>query len=438
MVTFRLILRSDFLSMNENFKALSLSFKNTPIHIREQVSLSDESVGRLLNYFKEFTAVTDVLILSTCNRTEVYYLNDSELSEDIIKLIGIEKNIQSLDQIKPFFESIENHEKAVERLFRVSMGLEAQVVGDIQISNQVKRAYQLSADLNLAGPFLHRLMHTIFFTNKRVVQETPFRDGAASVSYAATDLVKTLTAEISNPRVLVVGVGEIGEDVCRNLVGATRLSVKITNRSEEKAKALAAECNFSTHPFDSLWEAVNEADIIISSIGTDNPIFTKEKVDQLNILSFKYFIDLSVPRSVGINVEENPAAIVYNVDNVKSKADEALEKRIKSIPEVEHIIKESLEEFKDWSKEMIVSPTINNLKNALEQIRQEEVARYLKDLEGAESKIVDKVTKSMMQKILKLPVLQLKAACKRGEAETLIDVLNDLFNLEQQDQKVNH
>lgn len=416
--------------MKENFKAISLSFKNAPIEIREQVSLNDEAIGRLLNYFKEFTSVSDVLVLSTCNRTEVYYFNEKELSEDIIKLIGIEKGISDFSSFTPYFEIINDHNDAVQRLFRVSMGLEAQVVGDIQISNQVKRAYQQSADLQLAGPFLHRLMHTIFFTNKRVVQETPFRDGAASVSYAATELVKTLTTDIKNPRVLVVGVGEIGEDVCRNLVGDSRLSVKITNRTEDKAVQLAAECNFEVHPYTELWEGVNEADVVISSVGASEPIFTKEKVDSLNILSFKYFIDLSVPRSVSNEVEENPAALVFNVDSVKSKADEALEKRIKAIPQVESIIEESMDEFNDWSKEMAVSPTINNLKNALEQIRQEELARYLKEIEGEDCKIVDKVTKSMMQKILKLPVLQLKAACKRGEEETLIGVLNDLFNLE--------
>lgn len=421
--------------MYQNFKALSLSFKNAPIQIREQVSLSDEAVGRLLHYFKEFTSATDVMVLSTCNRTEVYYLSENELTEDIIKLIGIEKGVSNFDHIKPFFEIINDHQEAIKHLFFVSMGLEAQVVGDLQISNQVKRAYQASADLQLAGPFLHRLMHSIFFTNKRVVQETTFRDGAASVSYAATELVKTLTSEIISPKVLVVGVGEIGEDVCRNLIGANKLSVKITNRTEEKAQRLALECGFEVEPFADLWKSVSEADVIISSVGSENPLFTKEKVDELDILSFKYFIDLSVPRSVGIDVEENPAAIVYNVDSIKSKADAALEKRTTAIPQVQSIIEEAITEFNDWSKEMIVSPTINNLKNALEQIRQEELARYLKEINASESEIVEKVTKSMMQKIIKLPVLQLKAACKRGEAETLIDLLNDLFDLEKKQLK---
>jgi glutamyl-tRNA reductase len=423
--------------MYQNFKALSLSFKNTPIHIREQVSLNEAISTRLLNYLKEYTSATDVLILSTCNRTEIYYLNDEDLSIDLIKLIGIEKGVQQIENIRPYFNSITDHDTAVKHLFDVSIGLEAQVVGDVQISNQVKRAYQASADLELAGPFLHRLMHTIFFTNKRVIQETTFRDGAASVSYAATELVKTLTTEIITPKILVVGVGEIGEDVCRNLVGTQNIEVKITNRTDAKAKELAAECGFDTLDFDNLWQGVNDADVIISSVSTDSALFTKSKVSELEILSFKYFIDLSVPRSVEIEVEDIPAAIVYNVDNIKAKADSALEMRVQAIPDVENIIAEAIEEFQDWSKEMIVSPTINNLKNALEQIRQEELGRYIKNLDSKESQIVEKITKSMMQKIIKLPVLQLKAACKRGEAETLIDVLNSLFNLEEETKKVN-
>jgi len=135
-------------------------------------------------------------------------------------------------------------------------------------------------------------------------------------------------------------------------------------------------------------------------------------------------------------VEDVPGALVYNIDDIQSKASEALDKRLSAIPAVKNIISESINDFNDWSKEMIVSPTIKKLKNALEEIRKEEIAKYLKEASDTESQIIDKVTKSMMQKIMKLPVLQLKAACKRGEAENLIDILNDLFDLEKQSEKV--
>ena len=160
--------------MQTKFRVVSLSHKSAPVHIRELISLDELAIERLLLKLKEFFSVTDTLVLSTCNRTEVYYSHESDLSIELIKLIGIERGLANAISYFDYFQVLNEEQKAVTHLFRVSMGLEAQVVGDIQILNQVKRSYQTAADLELAGPFLHRLMHTIFFTNKRVVQETAF------------------------------------------------------------------------------------------------------------------------------------------------------------------------------------------------------------------------------------------------------------------------
>ena len=208
--------------MHNNFKAISLSHKSAPVAIRESVALNEEACRKLLKYFKEFTDLEDVLVLSTCNRTEVYYCADSDRSSEIIKLIGIQKGFEDIRAYIPYFENIDQHKKAVNHLFRVAIGLESQVVGDMQISNQVKRAYQFTADEDLAGPFLHRLLHTIFFTSKRVVQETTFRDGAASVSFAATEMAIAFSTEIEQPRILICGLGEIGTDVCKNLASTLK------------------------------------------------------------------------------------------------------------------------------------------------------------------------------------------------------------------------
>lgn len=418
--------------MQNQFKAVSLSYKKAPLEIREVISLSEEACKGLLHLLRDYTAASDVLVLSTCNRTEVYYSAEEDLSGEIIKLIGILNKLPRIADYAGYFKVLNNSDAAVSHLFHVAMGLEAQVVGDIQISNQVKRAYQWSADENMAGPYLHRLMHTIFFTNKKVVQETSFRDGAASVSYAATELIEELTADIIAPRILVIGVGEIGTDACRNLANFNRGSITITNRTHSKAEEMATECGFQTIPFEQVREAIALADVVVCSVAAQKPFITKELVADQEILSHKFFIDLSVPRSIEMAVEDIPGVLLYNVDDIENKATAVLEKRKAAIPQVERIITESIAEFNDWSKEMMVSPTIHKLKNALEQIRQEEITRYLKNLNEEEAKAVEKVTRSMMQKIIKLPVLQLKAACKRGEAETLIDVLNNLFDLEGQ------
>lgn len=416
--------------MEENFKAVSLTYKTAPVEVRELFSLDEGACKKLMLSLREVVGVYEMLILSTCNRTEVYYSSPEDLSEPIIKMIGILKGNLDISRYTDYFQNIPIHNNAVQHLFEVSIGLDAQVVGDMQITNQVKSAYQWAADMNMAGPFLHRLMHTIFFTNKRVVQETGFRDGAASVSYATAELSEELAAEIPNPTVLVIGLGEMGADVFKNILESAVSNILVTNRTLSKAEELAAGTRAKVIPFESAWDAIQNADIIICSIYREDPFITRQKVEALEILSFKYFIDISVPRSIEGAVEEIPGAIVYHIDNIRNRASEALEKRIQSIPKVKTIITQSIAEFNNWSKEMVVSPTINKLKNALEQIRQEELARYMKSLTDEESKKVDMITRNIMQKIIKLPVLQLKAACKKGEAETLIDVLNDLFNLE--------
>ena len=175
---------------------------------------------------------------------------------------------------------------------------------------------------------------------------------------------------------------------------------------------------------------MNEADVIVCSIQKSEPFITTDIVKEFDIPSYKLFIDLSVPRSIETTIEEVPGVILYNVDNIKSKASETLEKRLAAVPKVEEIITESIEEFYNWKKEMMVSPTINKLKSTLEQIRKEELARFLKNSDPKEYAVIDKITKSMMQKILKVPVVQLRAACQRDQAEEMIEFISDLFDLD--------
>jgi glutamyl-tRNA reductase len=415
--------------MYNQFKSISLSHRNAPLAVREQLALNEDSGKGIMLRLKDFFEITDVLVVSTCNRTEIYYSASEDLNDEIIKLLLIEKGIADQESFLGYFEKFSDGEQAVRHLFEVATGLHSQVVGDMQIPNQIKHAYQWTADLNLAGPFLHRLLHTIFFANKRVAQETFFRDGAASVSYASIELLDGL---MPNPKILVVGLGEIGTDVCRNLAGRQGCDVTMLNRTRSKSEKLAEELGFRVADFQNIEEEVSRADVIVTSIMRDEPFFTKEMMVRLRGMSFKYFIDLSVPRSVSPDVEEVPGVMLYTIDAIRSRADQALHKRLAAVPDVREIIDEAVAEFNDWSREMIVSPTIQKLKGALEQIRKEELTRFTKNLTESELEKVEKITMSMMQKILKLPVLQLKAACKRGEAETLIDVLNDLFNLEKQ------
>jgi glutamyl-tRNA reductase len=413
-------------------KAISLSYKTASLPLREALALDEQACRRLLTKIKEITTISEALVISTCNRTEIYYVCEEDVSLALIKLLGVEKCIDHIDSYIPYFQVINDHHEAVTHLFRVSIGLESQVVGDLQIINQVKNAYQWTADAQLAGTFLHRLLHTIFFTNKKVVQETAFRDGAASVSYATVEMIEELASQLINPQILVIGVGEIGADVIKNLASTSLENIKIANRTIEKATALAQECKCEVVPFENIQKAIQEADFVISAVQLDAPFITYSTISALSILRFKYFFDLAVPRSIEPEIEHINGVLLYNIDAINNRVNETLKRRKSTIPQVEMIVNQAIAEFDNWTKEMIVSPVIQKLKNLLEQIRKEELGRYVKQLDEVEMEKIDRITKNMMQKIIKMPVLQLKAACKRGEAETLADVLTDLFDLEKE------
>ncbi|NBB28373.1 glutamyl-tRNA reductase [Cellulophaga sp. BC115SP] len=420
--------------MQNQFKSISLSYKSAPLAVREQVALNEDEIKNFSLRIRDMFDIQEVILVSTCNRTEVYYVSEENRNTDIIKLLLLDKGIATTDEYFAYFQQYNAQADAVQHLFEVATGLHSQVVGDLQIPNQVKQSYQIAADLNMAGPFLHRLMHTIFFANKRVAQETAFRDGAASTSYAAVALTEEMTQNIALPKVLILGLGEIGIDVCKNMADKEFAEITVMNRTRAKAEAIAEGHNFRIADFVDMEEEIKRADVIISSVMIDKPLITKEMIQSMEILTFKYFIDLSVPRSVEENLEEIPGVLVYNIDTLRQRADEALQTRLESIPHVQQIISEATAGFEDWSKEMVVSPTINKLKNALEQIRKEELARHLKNLSPEESEKLDKITMGIVQKIIKMPVLQLKAACKRGEADQLVDVINEIFDLEKQNE----
>ena len=417
--------------MTYPFKAVSLTYKKAPLAIRELLALDEAACGRLLHKLQYEVGLSDLLVLSTCNRTEVYYSAESNQSAAIIEALGQVKGMINSIDWQPYFTIFSSTQAAIRQLFEVALGLDAQVVGDMQISNQVKRAYQRSAEAKAAGSFLHRLLHTILAANKRVQQETAFRDGAASTSYATLELVRELTAGMVQPRVLIVGLGEIGQDICRHFGKSKRFAqVTVCNRTRFTADSLAAENNLQVLDFERIADGLLNADVVISSVTASSPFFTRSLVGALGIERPLFFIDLSVPRSVDADLEGVPGVLVYNIDTIQNKASQALAQRLAAIPLVHTIIEESMSTLQDWMREMQVTPTIQKLKSTLEQLRQQEMGRLQKKVSANEARLLDEVTKSLTQKFLKLPVLQLKAACQRGEADQLTAVLVELFALE--------
>ncbi len=416
--------------MQKHFKAIGISYKNTSLEVRESVAFDETQTKQFLGSVRELTGIEEALLVSTCNRTELYYYANKDWNRELARLIDVFHSNDA--QLFSKHCVIYNHDEALNQLFKVSLGLESMVLGDIQISNQIKKSYQWTADEQMAGPFLHRLLHTIFYTNKRAVQETSIHDGTASVASAAVDLANKFMMNYVSPKVLVVGLGEIGQNVAENLKG-TSAQVTLVNRSFEKTQKLADELSFESRRFEDLNALINDAHIVISAVQAETPVITSEMIRESGVP--RLFIDLSVPRSIDNSLETLPGVLLYNVDQLEEKTASALLKRDAAVTEVQMILEKSIEEFNNWAQEMEVSPAIKKFKNALEEIRKEELSRYLEKADAEQIKLLEDATKSMMQRVIKLPVLQLKAACKRGEADQLVGLLNDLFNLEKEETK---
>ncbi len=418
--------------MSNFFKAILLSYNTAPVEIREIFALSKEESRVLLNSIKENTDIQEALIISTCNRTELYYSSTNDVSDPLLKLLCALKDCCQ-DIAKENFEILNEQEETIRHLFKVAAGLDAKVVGDMQIAGQVKAAYELSVEMEMAASFLHRLMHTVFFTNKRIVKETFFRSGIASVSFATSEWIEELIEDKKEVHVLVIGIGKMGKDVCKTLVELGFSNITIVNRTISKSEELAAElsqkCKINTGTLENIYDHIQQADVIVSAAETEEPIIRMEGLKGINYMKHKFFMDLSMPRNIEKEIEELPGIVLYNIDDIELKTSEAVQLRKASIPQVKIIIEESTMEFSDWCSNRKVSPVIQKMRETFEQIREEEIERYKRKMSLEAQEMVEILTKSIIQKIIKNPVLQLKAACVRGESEDMIKMLNEVFDL---------
>ncbi|HHG85106.1 MAG TPA: glutamyl-tRNA reductase, partial [Bacteroidetes bacterium] len=302
--------------MQAQFKVLSLSHEKAPLAIRELMHLDEVACNRLALRLQAVLDLNEILVLSTCNRTEIYYMSISDHSEAILGILCLEKGLGSAEKYKQYFEWIDEAEAAVRHLFAVSIGLKSTVIGDLQISNQVKKAYSRAAELKQAGPFVHRLLHTIFHCNKRVQQETEYRDGAASVSYAAAELAKELVAFHQAPSVLVIGAGEMGSDVARNLDSDRFSRLAVMNRSPERAQILAAEIQAEWVPYENLGAVIPQFNVVITAVQTAMPILKRAHLKPQATFDQKFLVDLSVPRGIDADVSDIPGVILYDIDEI--------------------------------------------------------------------------------------------------------------------------
>lgn len=419
-----------------NLFAVGISHHTASVEVREKMWLSEAEVRRALAELKQ-RYFSECVLVSTCNRTELYGIPSSGQPIDVSALAAFLidfKNASSL--VHPDHFRSEVSETAVHQLFRVASGIDSMVIGDIQILNQVKEAFSASREANAMGPIMNRLMQATLHVGKRVRSETMICEGAVSVSYAAVELASKIFADLARKSVLLIGAGETGELTLKHLVAKGISRIRIANRTREKAEALAAPLGGTVVEYAGMLEALTDADIVMTSVQNPTYIIGPEEIHKamrLRLNSPLIIIDIGVPRNVDPATRRIGNVFLYDIDSLKTVVDKNLERRTAEIPSVNNILKQELDDFLKWYDALQVGPTIQELRELFEAIRQQEVDRNINRFTAEDRELVDLVTKRIINKLLHQPMTVLKEGTEggNGQTETLwrIQAVRELFGI---------
>jgi glutamyl-tRNA reductase len=340
------------------FFIAGINYKKTDATIRGMFAINNDQYADILKTAPAF-GLHSLFIISTCNRTEIYGFADN--AGQLISLLcsqttGGAATFSSLAYIK-------NGIEAVEYLFEVGAGLDSQILGDYEITGQLKQSVKFAKGYNFINCFLERLVNCVFQSSKMIRNETALSSGTVSVSYAAVEYIKENINQCAGRKILVVGIGKIGRNTCKNLVdylGTT--DITLINRSEEKAAELAAELGLTYAPIEDLAAQIESADVILVAANASEPIVLKSHLEGKNT---KLIVDLSIPYNVEATAGELPNISLVNVDALSKINDETLIKRRAEIPKVKCIIAQNMAGFMDWYTMRKNAPALNAIKSKL-------------------------------------------------------------------------
>ncbi|WP_186756430.1 glutamyl-tRNA reductase [Echinicola salinicaeni] len=391
------------------FRLLSLSHQKTDITIRERFALNTTDIKELLTLFKSNSKITECYILSTCNRTEILYVAEEDCNHEILSTLCKIKN-QDLTLAREIFNPLSNEEKALHYLFRVSSGLESQILGDAQIISQYKSAYSLAKECDTAGTFIHRLMHVIFSANKHIANQTSFRSGISSAPYAAVDMISEYQNMLKSPKVAIIGFGDMGQNVCRHLISQGCTDLTVINRSQEKLFRFnhKNKTNIQYIPIEEINKTVDKYDIIISTPSVQAPILHGYHFKNVTNL-FKVMVDISIPRSIAPEVGKIPGIVLYDMDDISQVTKGTLAQKKACISAVEEILNDHLAEFLHWKQDNKNLQVIRNMKTALQTMKLEELDRFQKQGQLEEIENYEQIMDAMIQKIIKKTVITMKS-----------------------------
>ncbi|TVY12042.1 glutamyl-tRNA reductase [Paenibacillus cremeus] len=414
-----------------------LNYRTAPVAIREKFAFAEGDLPQALKELKATKSIMECVIVGTCNRTELYVAVDTQqlcghhLRAFIEKWFGVPK-----EEFNKHLYLHEN-EQAIEHLFRVTSGLDSMVIGETQILGQVRDAFLLAQREKTTGVIFNTLFKQAVTMAKRAHFETGIGDNPVSVSYAAVELGKRIFGSYEHKKVLIIGAGKMSELTVKHLYANGADKVIVVNRTLGRAQELAEKFSGIASTMDKLLTHLEEADIVISSTGAAGLVLTAEQVS--SVLQKRrsrplFMIDIAVPRDLDPRLGEMPNVFLYDIDNLQSLVNSHLEERHRAAVKIEEMIRAEIVAFKQWTKTLGVSPVIQALQtkaNVIHEETMDSLMKKLPDLDERELKVIHKLTKSIVNQMLRDPIVRIKEMAAEKHGDEALEMFTKIFALEE-------
>jgi glutamyl-tRNA reductase len=410
-----------------------ISHRSAPVEVRERVAFPPCAGRPFVRRLLDEGVASEAVLLSTCNRTEVYVVAEgAEARGRILDLLAEDRGVD-----RPSLEGDTywlTDDEAVHHLFRVSSSLDSMVVGEAQILGQVREAYRSATEERCTGPVLNRLFHTSLRVGKDVRTKTGVGDSSLSVPRVAVKLAEGVFGSLRGRRALVLGAGEMSELVVKQLKSRGVADLAIANRTPERAQRLAERVGGTAVSFDGLSAQLEWADVVVSSTGSGEWVVGREEVAAAlkRRVDPLFFVDIAVPRDVDPTVQALERTFLYDIDDLQSVVERNADGRREAAEAGEAMIGPGVEEFMGWISALHVVPLIKELRDGAEKIRRHELSRALKrmDLSPEEAEAIERMSHSLVNKLLHGPISELKALGEAGHPLGSAEVRRRLLALE--------
>jgi glutamyl-tRNA reductase len=419
-------------------RVIGLNHHSASLDLRERIAFSAKQVDEALALWQDTTAGMEAVIVSTCNRTELYIASlepplppPESLLQFLLECKNIHETVIPVSQIVTL-----DNDEAVEHLFSVAAGLDSMVLGDTQISAQVKAAYQQALEAGTAGTVLHTLFQNALKTAKRVAAETDLHRRKISIpSIAVSDFAMRIFETLHNKRILVFGAGEMAEETLTYLTGEGGKNITILNRSRERAETLANQFGGTVTDWSERFDVMSEADIIVSATGATEPVVTFDDFKRLEARRDSrtlFILDLAVPRDFEPAIGQCRDVYLYSIDDLQETCNRNRAERNKAIPKTQRIVKQEVKNYLRDITHRKGTAVIQKLRERWSKTREEELQRLfnrLPDLSGKEREEIRYTLERLTAKFLHPPMESLRAESEDGDPATLLNALAKLFNI---------